>query len=95
MKLTLKVTQTDGTIYEVTTNLYVIVAWERKFKRKSAELGNGQIGHEDLLFMAYEASKLSNVPVPPIFDDFIRRIDDIDVVADQINPSELASTEDN
>lgn len=95
MKLTLKVTQTDGTIYEVTTNLYVIVAWERKFKRKSADLGNGQIGHEDLLFMAYEASKLSSVPVPPIFDDFIRRIDDIDVVVDQINPSELASTEDN
>jgi hypothetical protein len=34
MQLTLKVT-TDQTTYEVTTNLYVIIAWERKFKQKA------------------------------------------------------------
>lgn len=95
MKLTLKVTQNDGQQFEVKTNLFVIVAWERKFKRKSADLGAGQIGHEDLLFMAYEACKLQNVPVPLAFDDFIRRVDDIDVVAETVNPSELATTEDN
>lgn len=95
MKLTLQVTQTNGEVFEVKTNLYVIVAWERKFKRKSAELAQGQIGHEDLLFMAYESAKLSNVPVPMSFDEFIKRVDDIDVVSEPVNPSELVSTEDN
>lgn len=95
MKLTLEVTQTDGNKFQVTTNLFVIVAWERKFKRKSAELSAGQIGHEDLLFMAYEAAKLANVPVPMNFDQFIQKCDDIDVVSEPVNPSELASTEGN
>jgi hypothetical protein len=95
MKLSLKVTQTDGQTFEVQTNLFVIVAWERKFKRKSSELSTGQIGHEDLLFMAYEAAKLSNVPVPMSFDEFIKRTDDIDVISEAVNPTELASTEGN
>lgn len=95
MKLTLKVTQTDGQQFEVTTNLYVIVSWERKFKRKSSELGTGQIGHEDLLFMAYEAAKLSNIPVPMNFDEFIKRVDDIDVISEPVNPTEPATTEGN
>jgi hypothetical protein len=95
MKLQLEVTQTDGNKFQVTTNLYVIVAWERKFKRKSAELASGQIGHEDLLFMAYEAAKLANIPVPMSFDEFIKRVDDIDVTSEPVNPTELASTEDN
>lgn len=94
MKLRLKVTQTDGQTFEVTTNLFVIVAWERKFKRKSSDLQNA-IGHEDLLFMAYEAAKLSNVPVPMVFDDFIKKVDDVDVVADPATPTDPASTEDN
>ena len=95
MKLKLEVTQTDGNKFEVSTNLFVIVAWERKFKRKSAELGAGQIGHEDLLFMAYEAAKCSNIPVPMSFDEFIRRTDDIDVIAEPVNPTELATMEGN
>ncbi len=95
MKLKLEVTQTDGNKFEVTTNLFVIVAWERKFKRKSAELGAGQIGHEDLLFMAYESAKCSNIPVPMSFDEFIRRTDDIDVIAEPVNPTELATMEGN
>lgn len=95
MKLTLQVTQTNGEQFEVKTNLFVIVAWERKFKRKSAELGAGNIGHEDLLFMAYEAAKLSNIPVPMTFDEFIKRVDDIDVVGEAVNPTEADNGEDN
>jgi hypothetical protein len=95
MKLKLEVTQTDGNKFEVTTNLFVIVAWERKFKRKSAELGAGQIGHEDLLFMAYEAAKLANVPVPMNFDAFIQKVDDIDVIGESVNPTEAANGDDN
>lgn len=95
MKLKLQVTQTDGNTFEVFTNLYVIIAWERKFKRKSAELGNGNIGHEDLLYMAYEAAKLNNIPVPMTFDAFILKCEDIDVMSEPVNPTELGSGEDN
>lgn len=94
MKLKLKVTQTDGQTFEVATNLFVIVAWERRFKRKSSDLSSA-IGHEDLLFMAWEAAKQHNVPVPMQFDDFIRKVDDVDVVADPAVPTGPASTEDN
>ena len=57
MKLTLKV-ETTETTYEVTTNLFVIVMWERKYKRKASEMAQG-IGVEYLAFMAFEASKLN------------------------------------
>jgi len=56
MKLTLSVRLTDGETYQVITNLFVIISWERKFKRRASDLSNG-IGMEDLAFMAYEASK--------------------------------------
>ena len=43
MQLTLKVNQGEGD-YEVTTNLYVIVAWERRFKRKASNIADAGIG---------------------------------------------------
>jgi hypothetical protein len=55
MKLTLSVRLADGETYQVVTNLFVIISWERKFKRRASDLANG-IGMEDLAFMAYEAS---------------------------------------
>ena len=51
MKITLKVTPNEGEPYEVTTNLFVVVAWERKTKRQASSLANG-IGAEDLAFFA-------------------------------------------
>lgn len=95
MKLTLKVTQSDGNAFEVQTNLFVIVAWERKYKRKSSELAAGGVGHEDLLFMAHEAAKMNNIPVPITLDDFIKKVDDIDVVQVPVPPTDPASTEGN
>lgn len=95
MKLTLQVTKSDGETFQVQTNLFVIVAWERKFKRKSGELSGGAIGHEDLLFMAYEAAKCQNIPVPMSFDEFIKRTEDIDVISEPVNPTEQDSTEGN
>ncbi len=86
MKLTLKV-ETGGDVYEVVTNLYVIILWERKFKRKASDMAAG-IGVEDLAFMAYECCKISNVPVKPIFDDFIKCIVDLEVVSEETeNPT--------
>ena len=40
MKLTLKV-ETADTAYEVVTNLYTIILWERKFKRKASDMAAG------------------------------------------------------
>lgn len=91
MKLKLQVTEQDG-VYTVETNLFVIVAWERKFKRKVSDLSNG-IGMEDLAFMAYECCKQQSIPVPMVFDEYIKRLVNIDVVEDEdVNPTVEAVT---
>ena len=79
MKLTLSVRLTNGETYRVITNLFVIISWERKFKRRASDLSNG-IGMEDLAFMAYEASKQQGHPVPVSFDEFVKKLEDLEVV---------------
>lgn len=91
MRLKLQVEEKDAT-YAVETNLFVIIAWERKFKRKISDLSNG-IGMEDLAFMAFECCKQIGHPVPAIFDDYIKRLLNIDVLEDEpVNPTEEALT---
>ena len=93
MQLTLKVT-TDNDSYEVKTNLYVIIAWERKFKQKASNLATG-VGMEDLAFMAFESCKISGITTPAIFDDYVKKLVAIDVVSDdETNPTEEAPTHD-
>jgi hypothetical protein len=79
MKLTLSVKLADGETYQVTTNLFVIISWERKFKRRASDLSSG-IGMEDLAFMAYEASKQQGHPVAISFDEFVKKLEDLEVV---------------
>ena len=91
MQLTLKVT-TDQTTYEVKTNLYVIIAWERKFKQKASNLATG-VGLEDLAFMAFESCKVHGITVPAIFDDYVKKLVAIEVVTDEpTNPTSEAPT---
>jgi len=91
MQLTLKVT-TDQTTYEVKTNLYVIIAWERKFKQKASNLATG-VGLEDLAFMAFESCKVHGITVPAIFDDYVKKLVAIEVITDEpTNPIEEAPT---
>jgi len=93
MQLTLKVT-TDQTTYEVKTNLYVIISWERKFKQKASNLANG-VGLEDLAFMAFESCKVNGISVPAVFDDYVKRLVSIEVVTDEpTNPTNEAPTHD-
>jgi hypothetical protein len=93
MQLTLKVT-TNETTYEVTTNLYVIIAWERKFKQKASNLATG-VGMEDLAFMAFESCKISGISTPAIFDDYVKKLVAIEVVTDETtNPTDEAPTHD-
>ena len=94
MKIQLRITPNEGEPYELETNLFVIVAWERKFKQKASTLANG-IGIEDLAFMAYECCKQQNIPVPVSFDQYITKINSVDVVSDEpTNPTLEAPTPD-
>ena len=79
MKLHLQVTPAEGEPYTVTTNLFVLVATERKFKIKASDFANG-IGMEHLAFMAYESAKLSGITVPMVFDEFVKKLDAVDVL---------------
>lgn len=80
MKLTLKVDLGEGP-YQVTTCLYDIVGWERKYKRKASQLSEG-IGAEDLAYLAWLASKTAGMTMPAVFDDYLRRIVDLEVVSE-------------
>ena len=91
MQLRIHVTERD-TEYMVTTNLGVIIEWERKFKRKASDLASG-IGMEDLAFMAFRAAAQNGVTVPAIFDDYIKRIVNLEVLDDETpNPIQEAHT---
>jgi hypothetical protein len=78
MKLTLRVDQGDGPL-EVSTNLFTIVAWERKFKTKASKIADG-IGMEDLAFMAHQALQQNNIVVPVVLDDFIKKLVLLEVI---------------
>ena len=81
MQLTIRVDQGEGPV-DVKTNLFTIVAWERKYKRKASDMGNG-IGIEDLAYLAHQACQQNDVVVPIVLDDFIKRLITLEVVNDE------------
>jgi hypothetical protein len=91
MQITMKLDTGNGP-YEVTTNLWCAVQWERKYKRKMSDLAQG-IGAEDLAYLAFEASKLHGVMVPVVFDDFIKKLVAMPEVVEQedVNPTQAAT----
>ena len=94
MQLTLQVTNHEGT-HQVNTNLFTIVLWERRFKRKAADMANG-IGVEDLLYLAWEASKQAKIVVPSDFDIYCKQITNVEVIDQEaLNPTQAAPTESN
>lgn len=93
MKLRYRITRRGQEPYEVDTNLFVVVAWERRFKTKVSAMRDG-FGYEDMAFQAYEASKLAGVVVPVAFDDFIKDLEDLTVVDQQLeNPTPGAQSD--
>lgn len=92
MKITIRYTR-KGEVQEVTTTLGTIVAWERKFKRKASDMGNG-MGIEDIAFLAFEASRTHKIVVPASFDEFLNQLDNIEVVTEETeNPTPAAPTD--
>jgi hypothetical protein len=78
MQISIEVDLGEGP-FIVTTNLWVQIQWERKFKTKMSELANG-VGMEDIAYMAYEACKTNGVVVPAVYDDFLRRAKSVELV---------------
>jgi hypothetical protein len=92
MKITLAVKQTDGQTYEVTTNLFSIVALERKFKIRASDLASG-VAMEHLAFLAFEGAKQNGIVTPAVFDDYIKKLVSVEVVGeDAANPTDEAVT---
>ena len=91
MKISINVDTGSG-LNTVTTNLFTVVTWERKYKRRAGDLAAG-IGAEDLAFLAYEASKQAGITVPLLFDDYLKSIVSLDVVSSEDqNPTQPAAT---
>jgi hypothetical protein len=92
MKITLAIEQIDGLTYQVTTNLFSIVALERKFKIRASDLASG-VAMEHLAFLAFEGAKQNGITVPAVFDDYIKKLVSVEVVSeDTANPTEEALT---
>jgi len=92
MKITLNVEQQDGQTYQVTTNLFSIVALERKFKIRASDLASG-VAMEHLAFLAFEGAKQNGIVTPAVFDDYIKKLVSVEVVSeDTANPTEEALT---
>lgn len=92
MKITLAVEQADGLTYQVTTNLFSIVALERKFKIRASDLASG-VAMEHLAFLAFEGAKQNSITVPAVFDDYIKKLVSVEVVSeDAANPTDEAVT---
>lgn len=91
MKISISVDIGDGPQI-VTTNLFTVITWERKYKRRAGDLAAG-IGAEDLAFLAYEASKAAGITVPLVFDDYAKKIVSLDVVSEEDqNPTPPGAT---
>ena len=92
MKLTLRFDIGEGPC-TVSTTLAVIVAWERKYRKKAGDLATG-IGMEDLAFMAWDACKRKKIVVPVELDTFIERLIELEVVTEEeATPFSVAPTD--
>jgi len=92
MQLTIRVDTGEGP-QDVTTNLWVLVAWERKYKAKASQMAQA-LGMEDLAFMAYEASRQAKMTVPAVFDDYLKKIVSLEVVSNTDRPTDGGHTAD-
>ena len=93
MKITLAYTTVNGDSRQVTTNMATVVKWERLYKRKVSQIGDG-VGAEDLAYFAYEATRQAGIVVPATLDQFIDQLENMPeiVEADDRNPTDPAAS---
>jgi hypothetical protein len=80
MRQRIAVTTDDGTTLEVVALPPDFVAWERHSKRRISELGDS-IGMEDLLYLAWSASRREVEQRPP-FDVWMQKVTDAELLDD-------------
>jgi hypothetical protein len=94
MNITMQVDTGSG-CRELQTTMWAVVQWERKFKVKASDMAKG-MGMEDLVYLAYCSEQAAGNPIPAVFDDYVKKIKSIDVVASgDETPTQGAPTEDN
>jgi hypothetical protein len=93
LRLTLAYRTIDGDSRQVQTNLATLVKWERLYRRKISQIGDG-IGAEDLAYFAYEATRQAGIVVPATLDQFIDQLENMPeiVEADDRNPTDPAAS---
>lgn len=93
MKIQLTVRPLEGEPYDVTTDLWAVVQWERKTRRKLADLANGA-GGEDLAILAYYAARRAGIIVPASVDEFAQSLESIEPTGSAApNPTDAAPTD--
>ena len=80
MKLELRADMGEGP-FTVTTNLWCVTQWERKYKTKASDMANG-IGIEDLAFLCWAACQTHGKVVPIVFDDFIKKLVSLEIASE-------------
>lgn len=80
MELTLSITTAEDT-WTVTTTPWTIMLWERKYHTKASRIPEVGLGLEDLVFLGWEATKMSGRTVPISFDTFAQQVTGIEVGA--------------
>ena len=91
-RLTINYTLTDGTTAEIKVLPAAIMAWERKYKTKISKMADG-VGMEDLVFLAWEASRFAGRNVPSSFDDFAAQVEEIGQPEDEpVDPTNGAAS---
>lgn len=86
MQLTINYTTKTGDDVTVTTTPWSVACWERKYETKIGRIEDEKLGIEDLLYLAWEATKAADDgTVVPVFDTWARTVATIRTV-DGDNP---------
>lgn len=78
----------------VTITPGVWIRWERRFKTKIGALSGGNLGYEDLAYLAYEAAKIAGDIKSATFDQFVDRLVALDTDGMDGNPTNPAASDD-
>ena len=71
---------------DVRTNPFSVMAWERRYNTKISRISDEGLGMEDLLYLAWEASKAAQIVVAP-FDIWAAAVETIQTVDDDTRPT--------
>jgi hypothetical protein len=74
------------------TNGWTIIQWERKTKQKYSKVVQEGLGLEDTYLIAHIALRDAGIVVPD-FDRFCKLIKTLDIVGDELNPTEGENTD--